>query len=399
MKGVYAVKRSTGTQIYISYTPKDEPRVRELFAFVDDGPEFSKRLAYAEREAAKEFVCRRAAVIEERHEERSQKQAEEPLPLLAEYVRDTYAAVLRRSDMKPVPREREIERVSGGTVGRYLGKFRLNEITRTQVEWFIDQRLGDGAGAAGINRDLSRLQHLLNDAADREELEGRLPRIAWRRVRMREDPKSHRPMRDDEELRLLGGLSDPTVRAYVEFLLHTGIRPDAGLLLRWEHVDFNKMVVAVPREINKTRAYRLYLNSRVQEVLRGLYASRPEHLRQPSATVFCHRDGRPRRSIRTVWASACAAAGIEGLHIRGLRATAATRIQEAGGNEFDVKLHLGHSVGSMGVTGRYVDPHEEHRRRIAELTVRQKPDNVVPLRPEFVTRVSSGGLARQGGVG
>ena len=180
MKGVYAVKRSTGTQIYISYTPKDEPRVRELFAFVDDGPEFSKRLAYAEREAAKEFVCRRAAVIEERHEERGQKQVEKPLPMLAEYVRDTYAAVLRRSDMKPEPREREIERVTRGTVGRYLGKFRLNEITRTKVEWFIDQRLGSGAGAAGINRDLARLRHLLNDAVDREELEGRLPRIAWR---------------------------------------------------------------------------------------------------------------------------------------------------------------------------------------------------------------------------
>ncbi len=83
------------------------------------------------------------------------------------------------------------------------------------------------------------------------------------------------------------------------------------------------------------------------------------------------------------------------MHVRGLRATAATRTQVAGGNEFDVKLHLGHSVSSMGVTARYIDPHEEHRRRIAELTVRQQPDNVVPLRPEFVSRSSAGVLARQ----
>jgi hypothetical protein len=48
---------------------------------------------------------------------------------------------------------------------------------------------------------------------------------------------------------------------------------------------------------------------------------------------------------------------------------------------FDVKLHLGHSVRSMGVTGRYIDPHEEHRRRIAEMTIRQCPSNVVELRP------------------
>jgi integrase len=98
------------------------------------------------------------------------------------------------------------------------------------------------------------------------------------------------------------------------------------------------------------------------------------------AMVFCHRNGKPRRSIRTAWERACAAAGIEDLHVRGLRATCATRLQEGGATEFDVKLALGHSVGSMGVTGRYIDPHEDHRRRIAELTVRRKSDKVVPLR-------------------
>ncbi len=35
----------------------------------------------------------------------------------------------------------------------------------------------------------------------------------------------------------------------------------------------------------------------------------------------------------------------------------------------------------MGVTGRYVDPHEEHRRRTAELTIRHRPSNVVELHP------------------
>lgn len=176
-------------------------------------------------------------------------------------------------------------------------------------------------------------------------------------------------------------LADPIVRAYVEFLLHTGIRPQAGLLLRWEHVDLNEMIVTVPREINKTHEYRVYPNSRVQEVLRGLYAMRPETLRQPGVTVFCHRNGKPRRSIRTAWSGACTAAAIEGLYVRGLRSTAATRLQERGANEFDVKLHLGHSAKSMDVTGRYIDPHEDHRRRIAELTIRHRPTNVVDLRP------------------
>ena len=55
-----------------------------------------------------------------------------------------------------------------------------------------------------------------------------------------------------------------------------------------------------------------------------------------------------------------------------LRAAAATRIQVGGGSIVDAALHLGHSTSSMGrfaITGRYTDPNESHRRRVAELTL------------------------------
>ena len=48
----------------------------------------------------------------------------------------------------------------------------------------------------------------------------------------------------------------------------------------------------------------------------------------------------------------------------------------------------------MGVTGRYVDPNEEHRRGIAELTVRARPTNVVPIR-NSVTRLSPDPFSRE----
>jgi integrase len=394
MKSVYTTERSTGTQVYISYTPAGEPRVRELFAFVDDGPEFGKRLARARRAAQKELTRRRAAAIEGRHEGLRPKRSRH-VPTLSEYVNDVYVAALRRSDMKPESREREVQRVTDGTVGRHLGGYSLEMITRSVVEEFVDERLRDGAGAAGVNRDLARLRHLLNDVADREELGLELPRIPWRRLMMQERPRSYRPMRDDEEPRLLQHLRDPIVKAYVEFLFHTGIRPRAALQLRWQHIDLEGMTITVPREINKNDEYRVYPNTRVQEILRGLYAMRPLAQRQPQVTVFCHRNRKPRRSIRTAWEQACTDAKIEGLHVRGMRATAATRLQEGGATELDIKMHLGHAIKSMGVTARYVDPHEEHRRRIAELTIRQRGSNVVPLRPQeneikTVTRLSSG---------
>lgn len=154
-----------------------------------------------------------------------------------------------------------------------------------------------------------------------------------------------------------------------------------GLLLCWKHIDLAQRVVPIVAEINKTAEYVVYANSRVMEVLRALYGLRPEPLRQPDALVFAHRNGKERRAIRRAWAKACAAAGIEGLHVRGLRATAATRLQEGGATYLDIAAHLGHARASLGITARYVDPEEEHRRRGAELTIRQRASNVVKLRP------------------
>jgi hypothetical protein len=80
------------------------------------------------------------------------------------------------------------------------------------------------------------------------------------------------------------------------------------------------------------------------------------------------------------WKHIDLAAGIEGLHVRGLRATAARRFQERGATYLDIAAHLGHARASLGITARYVDPEEEHRRRVAELTIRQRASNVVKLR-------------------
>ena len=378
MKGIYTRKRKGGTSVSIGYTPPGQSRVSEIREFVDDGPAFSKRLRAAVKRAEDVLIKRRAAIVDGCHEKLIRSRA--TAPTFAVYVREHYAPALRRSSMKERPRDREIERVTAGTVGRHFGALLLDQVTRSEIERFIDARLEAGAGAAGVNRDLARLRHLLNDAADREELGVDLPRIAWRRLTLRETPTSYRPMRDDEELKLLAELRDPIVRALVEVLTHTGIRPEAGLALRWRHVDLERWTVTVDRELDKVaRGYVVYANARVQAVLRALYAFRPEVHRQPEAFVFAHRNGKPRRSIRTAWSTACDAAGVEGLHVRGLRATAATRLQESGATELDVKLHLGHAASSLGITGRYLDPHEEHRRKVAELTVRGRPANVIEL--------------------
>ncbi|MEE9244710.1 MAG: hypothetical protein V3U63_00785, partial [Gemmatimonadota bacterium] len=56
-----------------------------------------------------------------------------------------------------------------------------------------------------------------------------------------------------EEPRLLIELHDPAVRALVEFLTHSGVRPEAGFNLQWKHVDLEHAVVTIPREFDKVR--------------------------------------------------------------------------------------------------------------------------------------------------
>ena len=144
------------------------------------------------------WILARQALKKEEGEavEKRHKRLNKPrrAPLFTDYVDDYYAPTLRRSKMKAKPREVEVRRVTEGTVGSYFHKYRIDEIHRTLIEGFIDARLHQGAGAAGINRDLARLRHLLNDAGDRpellEELGIELSRIPWRRLRMEEQPQS-----------------------------------------------------------------------------------------------------------------------------------------------------------------------------------------------------------------
>lgn len=370
--------------------------MREKFRVVPNGEGFSKRLAAAVRDAGKELISRKAAVNEGRHnlvELRKKRGA----PTFAEYVETYYLPAMRSgtNSARATMRERglasEAHRCSAaGTLGSFFGSDPLDQITRSRIEQFIaaraaGERNGRRCNAAGVNHDLARLRNLLNDAADREELGLALPRVPWRKLRQQGDePRRYRAMRDDEEPRILKALTDPIERAYVELLLHTGIRPLAALRLRLgDHVDLERGQVFVDRTLDKVGSgYTVYLNSHLWAVLRGLVAWRPERQQQTGVELFCHRNGNPRRTVLEAWRVACDAAGIEwrgdrGLKLRGLRPTFKTRIVTAGGAEIDAERLLGHSV--RAVKERYYDPEEQHLRSVVELTIRDR-SNVVPLR-------------------
>ena len=377
MKGVTVYKRKTGATVVIGYTPCGGERQRELIEFVENGPRFTERIRAAQKRAEARLLEAKAAIANGVHDVHREKRKR--TMTFGQYVADYYTAVLTRSKMKERPRKRELQRITSGTLGKFFWHTPMSGINRTLVERYIEHRLEAGAGAAGINRDLARLSHIWHDAEDRPELGLVSGRNPCARMKLQEQPKSYRPMREDEEERLMRALEPPArfiLRVYFEFLLHTGVRPEAVKWLRWADCDLAHGSAFISRAINKTqtRDHIAYFNSQLWASMRALYAFRPEDRRRPEDFVFAHRNGKRRKSVRTSWRSICADAAIVGLHVRGLRATAGTRIQESGGSLIDCKMHLGHSAASIGgVTGRYLDPQEAHRRKIAEMTIRWRP--------------------------
>ena len=359
--GVYKVRRSNGYSIFLSYSANGTSHRRTIgFA------RFSERaeLRRLEKEAKLRLAEMRPAILRGTYVEPSTL-------TVAEFVERTYAKVLRRKGRRTA--EREVDRLTKGALGRFFGSSLLVDLKLEGVERFVDMRLNK-AGPAAVNRDLARLSHLWNEANKRELVGGVNP--VRQHGKLPEDPISHRPLDDDanEEARLLNALeSDPIVGALVEVAIHTGIRQGGLLGLRWQDVELvpKRERIQVAKELDKAgRGYTVYPNLRTAEVLRTLKLR--SRCTGPEEHVFGKPDGSRMKNVRGAWEAACDRAGIRGLHFHGLRATAATRIQEHGGTIVDAALHLGHTASSMGrfaVTARYTDPNESHRRRIAELTI------------------------------
>ena len=301
MRGIYTAKRKNGSAIYIGFTPPGERQVRELVGLVPNGRGFASRFRDVERLAEGVLHKRKVAIAAGEFElaPRQKKRC----PTFADYVRIVYVPAMRagtnsaREKMKPRSVERETQRLTTGSLS-WFSSHRLDDITRSVIERFVSQRQQEGVGEAGLNRDLARLRNLLNDAGDRDELRNvTLHKIAWTKLIQTEHPTSFRPMRNDEEPKLLAEFRDPIVRTLVEFLLHSGVRPDAGFGLQWKYVDLERAVVTIPRELDKvSKGYLVYLNSHIHTLLRGLYARRLEMHRQPECYVFAHRNGKRRRS-------------------------------------------------------------------------------------------------------
>jgi excisionase family DNA binding protein len=242
-------------------------------------------------------------------------------------------------------------------MNEFFGDLYLDEITSLHIEKYKAKRLNQGVQRSTINRCLAILRKMLNLAADWGYPKNRL--IGRIQFYSEKDNLKERILTEEEEDRLLEASSEH-LRPILIVALNTGMRLGEILNLEWKHVNLDSRRVRVER--TKSRRIRVInINEILLEELLKLKERNSE-----SPYLFPNLNtGKPLKSVKRAFKSACNSASIENLRFHDLRHTFATRLVERGVDLITIKELLGHS--SVTITERYTHSFKEQKRHAVAL--------------------------------
>jgi integrase len=210
---------------------------------------------------------------------------------------------------------------------------------------------------------LAVLKSLFNRCRDDLRIyDGRTPRIKL----LKENPGRLRFLDADEEAKLLDAAAEP-LRTIILVGIHTGLRiKSEALALQKSDVDLERGFLTVQAAYAKNgRTRTIPLNSTVRAAL----ATRLE--KAPGAFVFSKRDGRPLRSIRKPFRTACEAAGLTDISPHALRHTFASKLAMAGVDPATIQ-ELG-GWRSLVMVQRYTHLTPAHKAAAVERIAQNSP--------------------------
>jgi integrase len=265
--------------------------------------------------------------------------------------------------------ERRIER----HLKPFFGSRRMASITTADIREYIDSRQKEttivrraftftardgtprhvpeqrrttaGVSNAEINRELTALKRMFNLAIQAGKLIQK-PHIPM----LKEDNVRVGFFERDQFLAVLAHLPEP-VRPAATFAYLTGWRIDSEVLsLEWRQVDFGAGEVRLDPGKTKNGEGRTFPMTReLREVLEQQRAITENHQRQ--FKVVCprvfHRSGRPIKSFRVAFRSACVEAGCPGRVLHDFRRTAVRNLVRAGIPERVAMQMTGHKTRSV----------------------------------------------------
>jgi len=225
----------------------------------------------------------------------------------------------------------------------YFGQIACHDITKVEIQKFVNLRLDEGMSDGTVKRDVSVLRAILNRAYDNEYIDKR-PRIP----NLPSTPTSERILEVGEEIKLLA-VAPPHLRDIILFALETGARKGEILKLDWSNVNLKtKRIKFVNTKNGKDRIIPM------TQKCRDLLFTKQ---RQPKGPVFTF-GGQGIKDIKSSYTTAKKKAKIEGLTFHDLRHTFASRFIMNGGAQQALMTILGHSSPAM--TQRYTHLSEDY---------------------------------------
>lgn len=199
---------------------------------------------------------------------------------------------------------------------RYLtpkfGRLRIDQVTTQAIENYLAE-LRQRLAPASVDR-LRLVMHRAYRLAQGWGLAGSDRNPVSAVARPRYDNKRTCLLTPVEVERLLsacGRSANPLLKPIVQLLLATAARKSELLHARWEHVDFDRAELVIPRAKNG-HARRVPLSKAAMAVIEVLPRTTEWLLANPST-------GKPFDNIKRAWKTACVAAGLPDLHIHDLR--------------------------------------------------------------------------------
>lgn len=231
----------------------------------------------------------------------------------------------------------------------YFGETaRALDITADRIGTYIEERQKQGYSNATVNREVECLRHMFHIMVAAK----RLSRDHVPAAPHLEEAPARRGFLDPADFARLRDALPDHLREPASFLYVTGWRKGAMCSLMWlrdcelRFDDDNNLIggsVTLQAENSKNkRPYTLPLKGELLEVMRRAWENRA------AECPYVFHDGlRAIRDFRKAWASACKAAGIEGILVHDLRRSCARNLVRAGVPERVAMQVTGHITRSM----------------------------------------------------
>jgi len=296
----------------------------------------------------------KATIILREVQKRLLEKSEKAKDILGESISFKDLADRYLKEISPGKRSERSDHTNSVHPKKFFTSRRIDTIEQKDIYQFIEWRKNEIEGerktpvsGSTINREKSFISQCFKKA------------IRWGYVKMNpcfgvegEKEKRRKRYLTDKEFEAIKAEASGNEYAghlpdILDVLYLTGLRSGRVLSLKWNQVNLeDRHILFEQVSDNKGVPDRLWINDKLFSLLKRLKAERSLQ-KVVGPYVFQKIDGKPYRSIKIAWRTACKRATVKDVRIHDIRHKTATDLADRGSTPAQIALVLGHSNTTM----------------------------------------------------